>query len=92
MYDTLSNLQGSFLMISYSLPSQKSWIGGGSHDIHIGLFKEFVKKYNKHYLNKAEYKRRLHIFRVNLKKVEQLQKNEQGTAIYGATQFADLTR
>ncbi|PNF32289.1 hypothetical protein B7P43_G16846, partial [Cryptotermes secundus] len=70
---------------------KRSWIGGGSHDIHLGLFNEFLEKYNKHYRNKAEYKRRFHIFRANIKKVERLQKTEQGTAIYGATQFADLT-
>lgn len=82
----------SFSMYNYSFPSQKSWIGGGSHDIHLGLFNEFLEKYDKHYQNKAEYKRRFHIFRANMKKVERLQKTEQGTAIYGATQFADLTR
>jgi hypothetical protein len=79
-------------MLNCSFPSQRSRIGGGSHDIHIGLFNEFVKKYNKHYKNKAEYKRRFHIYRANMKKVERLQKTEQGTAVYGATQFADLTR
>jgi hypothetical protein len=81
----------SFSVFNCSLPSQRSWIGGGSHDIHIGLFDEFVNKYNKHYQSKAEYKRRFHIFRANMKKVERLQKTEQGTAVYGATQFADLT-
>ncbi|XP_021923638.1 uncharacterized protein LOC110831681 isoform X2 [Zootermopsis nevadensis] len=70
---------------------RRSWIGGGSHDIHIGLFDEFVNKHNKHYQSEAEYKRRFHIFKANMKKVERLRRTEQGTAAYGATQFADLT-
>ncbi|XP_069682652.1 uncharacterized protein [Periplaneta americana] len=70
---------------------RKSRIGGGSHDIHIGMFKKFMKKYNKHYADEGEYKHRFHIYRANMKKVEHLQRTEQGTARYGATQFADLT-
>jgi hypothetical protein len=74
-----------------SFHSQKSLTGSGTHDIHIGLFNDFVNKYNKRYKNQAEYKRRFHIYRANMKKVELLQDTEQGTAVYGATQFADLT-
>jgi cathepsin F len=55
------------------------------------LFNEFITKYNKQYKGQAEYKRRFHIYRANMKKVERLQNTEQGTAVYGATQFADLT-
>ncbi|XP_068086038.1 uncharacterized protein [Anabrus simplex] len=66
-------------------------IGGGTHDIHYGLFKKFVAEHKKVYANKAEMKRRFHIFRANMKKVQLLQQTEQGTAKYGATQFADLT-
>ena len=55
-------------------------------------FKNFLKKYNKKYdAANGEYKRRFHIFRGNLKKIDLLQKTEQGTATYGVTQFADLT-
>ena len=78
-------------MFTCSFHSQKTWIGGGTHDIHIGLFNDFIDEYNKRYKNQAEYKRRFHIYRANMKKVELLQKTEQGTAVYGATQFADLT-
>jgi hypothetical protein len=81
-----------FSTLKCSLPSQRSQISGGSRIIHIGSFDEFVKKYNKQYQSEAEYERRFHIFRANMKKVERLQKTEKGTAIYGATQFADLTR
>jgi hypothetical protein len=70
---------------------QKTQIGGGTHDIHVGLFNDFINKYNKRYKNQAVYKRRFHIYRANMKKVELLQETEQGTAVYGATQFADLT-
>ena len=37
----------------------------------------------------AEY--RFRIFRANLKKIDALNKYEQGDAVYGVTRFADLT-
>lgn len=43
------------------------------------------------YFSLEEKDRRFHIYVANMMKVKLLQKNEQGTAIYGATQFADLT-
>lgn len=43
------------------------------------------------YSSFEEKSRRFRIFGANMKKVKLLQNNEQGTAIYGATQFADLT-
>lgn len=43
------------------------------------------------YSSLEEKNKRFHIFAANMKKVKLLQNNEQGTAIYGATQFADLT-
>jgi cathepsin F len=56
------------------------------------MFNAFLDKYDKHYQNKTEYKRRFRIFRANMKKAQRLQETERGTAIYGATQFSDLTR
>ncbi|KRX65499.1 Cathepsin L, partial [Trichinella sp. T9] len=54
-------------------------------------FKEFLKKFKKWYLSEKELLKRYDIFKVNMKTVEMLQKNEQGTAVYGVTFFADLT-
>lgn len=61
------------------------------HDIHIGLFKKYLAKHNKKYEDRSEFKRRFKIFRQNMKKVYYLNQNEQGTAKYGPTIFADLT-
>jgi len=47
--------------------------------------------HNKIYTSLGEKNRRFRIFAANMKKVKLLQNNEQGSAIYGATQFADLT-
>lgn len=47
--------------------------------------------HNKMYSNLEEKNRRFRIFAANMKKVKLLQAHEQGSAIYGATQFADLT-
>lgn len=47
--------------------------------------------HNKIYTSLGEKSRRFRIFAANMKKVKLLQNHEQGSAIYGATQFADLT-
>ena len=54
-------------------------------------FGKFIAKYNRNYTSKEEYTLRFQIFKDNMRKVKILQDNEQGTAIYGATMFADLT-
>nr|CAD7425771.1 unnamed protein product [Timema monikensis] len=59
--------------------------------VTLEMFQDYMTRYNKNYPSKAEHKRRYHIFRANMKKVDLLQRTEQGTAKYGATQFADLT-
>nr|CAD7396221.1 unnamed protein product [Timema poppensis] len=59
--------------------------------VTLEMFQEYMTLYNKNYPSKAEHKRRYHIFRANMKRVDLLQRTEQGTAKYGATQFADLT-
>ncbi|XP_060838954.1 cathepsin L-like isoform X3 [Rhopalosiphum padi] len=55
-------------------------------------FENFITTHNKMYSSLEEKNRRFRIFAANMKKVQLLQKHEQGSAIYGATQFADLTK
>lgn len=57
----------------------------------LGSFHEFMRKHGKEYGDRAEYKVRYGVFRENMKKVQFLTETEQGTAQYGATEFADLT-
>lgn len=54
-------------------------------------FEQFMNKYKKSYPDGGEFDKRFRIFRANLKKIDALNKYEQGTATYGVTQFADLT-
>ncbi|PSN29667.1 hypothetical protein C0J52_23971 [Blattella germanica] len=61
------------------------------NDFHLEAFQNFIEKFNKKYSSNAEFKKRFHIFRANLKKIDLLQRTEQGTATYGITQFADLS-
>lgn len=56
------------------------------------LFRKFVRTHKKMYSSLKEFKQRLKIFKRNLKHIQFLNKNEQGTAKYGITKFADLTR
>ncbi|XP_046434837.1 uncharacterized protein LOC124186837 [Neodiprion fabricii] len=55
------------------------------------LFNDFVDKYNKSYESLSDRKYRFKVFQLNMMTVQELQRNEQGTAIYGASMFADLT-
>lgn len=55
------------------------------------IFENFIKKYERRYLNDDEKNLRLRIFKRNLHKIEMLNKHEQGTAKYGITEFADMT-
>ncbi|XP_050546623.1 cathepsin L-like isoform X2 [Daktulosphaira vitifoliae] len=54
-------------------------------------FENFIKTHKKIYTSTDEKQKRYRIFAANMNKIKLLQENEQGTAIYGATQFADLT-
>lgn len=56
------------------------------------LFKRFVRTHKKMYSSISEFKKRFKIFRRNLKHIQFLNRNELGTAKYGITKFADLTR
>ena len=56
------------------------------------LFENFLKEHDKVYSSPEEKEKRLVIFKKNLGTIEDLQKFERGTAEYGITMFADLTR
>nr|CDJ26737.1 cathepsin F-like cysteine peptidase protein [Tityus serrulatus] len=58
--------------------------------LHERLFEKFMKKYERSYSNEYEKVKRFNIFRANLKKIKDLNSNEQGTAVYGITKFSDL--
>ncbi|XKL65080.1 hypothetical protein PGB90_005166 [Kerria lacca] len=62
-----------------------------NYEAHI-QFENFLKKYEKNYKNETERTRRFKIFRANLQKIRSLNELEQGTAVYGINQFADLTK
>lgn len=53
-------------------------------------FKAFKLKYGRNYANEEEA-HRYEVFVKNMHKADMLQRREKGTAVYGATQFADMT-
>lgn len=55
-------------------------------------FNEYLTKFNKTYLMSNEYTYRYKVFKDNLNQIDLLNKHEQGTATYGITRFADLTK
>ncbi|XP_023178971.1 putative cysteine proteinase CG12163 isoform X1 [Drosophila hydei] len=55
------------------------------------LFHVFQIKYKRRYANSVEHQMRLRIFRQNLRTIQELNDNEQGSAKYGITEFADMT-
>ncbi|XP_067681138.1 cathepsin F-like [Haliotis asinina] len=68
-------------------------LGGDGHDLcHGGHFKDFMIKHGKVYETEDEEAKRFAIFCDNMKFAWKLNKTEKGTATYGATKFADLTR
>ncbi|KAL3288514.1 hypothetical protein HHI36_002955 [Cryptolaemus montrouzieri] len=66
--------------------------GQDDHDAHFAAFRDFEQKYNKQYSTYKERIYRFGVFLENMKYVKLLNENEQGTAVYGPTQFADITR
>lgn len=56
------------------------------------LFRRFVRTHKKIYSSIREFKQRFKVFQRNLKYIRFLNENERGTAKYGVTKFADLTR
>lgn len=56
------------------------------------MFEEFIHKHAKAYKNDFEEKlKRFKVFTDNLIKISNLNRNEFGTAVYGITEFTDLT-
>jgi len=67
--------------------------GGDDHDIgNYGAFQEFKQKYSRQYVDDEEDARRFTIFQDNMRRAAKMQKTEKGTAKYGATKFADVSR
>ncbi|BES90389.1 Curly [Nesidiocoris tenuis] len=61
-------------------------------DKTLGHFLEFTERENRVYETVEEVKFRFRVFRANMIKATYLNETEQGTATYGATMFADMTR
>ncbi|KAL1450429.1 hypothetical protein WDU94_002795 [Cyamophila willieti] len=58
---------------------------------HVDKFEKFIRDYNKSYASKEEVSKRFAIFVENLKKIEELNKIDTGTAEYGINMFTDRT-
>lgn len=58
---------------------------------HRLSFDTFISQFNKKYKNEEEKNRRFQTFRINLSKIDLLNRREQGSAKYGVTRFADMT-
>ncbi|UXI16883.1 ubiquitin specific peptidase [Sarcoptes scabiei] len=58
----------------------------------VFLFQQYIHNHNKSYWDDFPEKlKRFKIFQENLIKIKMLNLNEQGSAVYGITEFADLT-
>ncbi|XP_063907912.1 uncharacterized protein LOC135126052 [Zophobas morio] len=66
-------------------------LGNDDTRVHFALFNHFIAKYNKKY-SKRECKCRFKVFSDNLYHIRRLNRYEQGTAMYGITQFTDMTQ
>ncbi|CAD5233389.1 unnamed protein product [Bursaphelenchus xylophilus] len=56
-----------------------------------GKFVEFMKKYDRKYVNEEELKKRFGVFQQSLARAAEQQKKDTGTAVYGPTKFSDYT-
>uniref|UniRef100_A0A8R1HL68 Uncharacterized protein n=1 Tax=Caenorhabditis japonica TaxID=281687 RepID=A0A8R1HL68_CAEJA len=54
-------------------------------------FLDFIDRHDKQYDDKHEVLKRFRVFKKNAKVIRELQKNEQGSAVYGFTKFSDMT-
>lgn len=72
--------------------NEKKLFGEDNGDVHAELFRGFIRRFNKTYASDEELQKRYKIFEDNLKYIQIIQDQEKGTAHYGPTIFADLTR
>lgn len=72
--------------------SMQNLFAEDNSDIHAELFRGFMRRFNKTYVSDEELQKRYNIFQHNLKYIRHIQDQEKGTARYGPTIFADLTR
>jgi len=59
--------------------------------VHMTAFRAFAKTFQKIYSSWREFENRYKIYRDNQKRIQLLNSNERGTAVYGDTQFSDWT-
>lgn len=88
---TCNNQKNGYFFKSMK-PVEPQHLSIENNELHYPAFKEFEKTYNKQYSNPKERIRRFSIFKDNMEYVKLLNEHEEGTAIYGPTKFADLTR
>ncbi|KAF6198874.1 hypothetical protein GE061_006897 [Apolygus lucorum] len=67
-------------------------LGLSTGDKDLLSFSAFVNRESRLYKTDEEMRYRFHVFRANMLKAAYLNKTEQGTATYGATMFADMTK
>lgn len=73
---------------------KRALFGGDDHDychVHLEAFRKFKEQYEQVYDSKDEEAKRFRVFCLNMKRIETIQKSEQGSAKYGVTKFADLS-
>lgn len=63
----------------------------GDEELHEHLFRKFQRKYERSYRTEHEKNMRYKVFKANMRKINELNRQEQGTAKYGVTEFSDLT-
>jgi ribonucleotide reductase beta subunit family protein with ferritin-like domain len=61
-----------------------------ANDYDQHLFDRFQRVHQKFYFNDKEKEKRFNVFKENLNRIEQLNEQEEGTAIYGITYLNGL--
>ncbi|EFO21301.2 ctsf protein [Loa loa] len=69
----------------------QNWQEGKKTEMLWNSFLDFIKKFKREYSSVAEQLDRFKKYMQNLHFVEKLQHEEKGTAIYGVTQFSDMS-
>uniref|UniRef100_A0A0K8SJ82 Cysteine proteinase CG12163 n=1 Tax=Lygus hesperus TaxID=30085 RepID=A0A0K8SJ82_LYGHE len=76
----------------HAVPSMAEVLGVSTEDKDLLSFGEFINRERRLYKTDEEMAYRFRVFRANMLKAAYLNKTEQGTATYGATMFADMTK